>query len=321
MADEVKEKKNYYGVAVGRKIGIYLTYGYSHKQTDKVSGALHQGFMELEECLEFMRNHAEVPEEEWQVYDSRGRGTPLSQFMDNRSDQTLVKGAQVTEDIVHDKIVLNPVLTYITSSFNNSPMPLELIRKCCHEYYTLDELVRAKELLWKVGEANLLPPFKRRRDGPTRPETDAVLEDLTNGIQKLGENDQIPHFAVDAIGLNRVPRVMPSEMNPISMCERLVSLEQRMKAAEEVMSLNVGRALQIEENVSRMTSYAAVAGRTPQILAPRSLISHHVLLMYLAHLCQDLALHISISRRDVQIVWIETRMNALTANVNPTSVL
>ena len=32
------EKKNYYGVAVSRKIGIYLTYGHANKQTDKYGG-------------------------------------------------------------------------------------------------------------------------------------------------------------------------------------------------------------------------------------------------------------------------------------------
>ena len=80
------EEKNYYGVAVGRKIGIYLTYGHANKQTDKYGGALHQGFMTLEECLDFMRNHADTPETEWLVFDNKGRGIPLEQYMDNNQD-------------------------------------------------------------------------------------------------------------------------------------------------------------------------------------------------------------------------------------------
>ena len=54
------DDKNYYCVAKVRQTRIYLSYGYAHKQT--LPGALHQGFQDLDQSIEFMRNHASSPE-------------------------------------------------------------------------------------------------------------------------------------------------------------------------------------------------------------------------------------------------------------------
>ena len=36
---------------------------------DKYPRTLHQGFMDIDECLEFMRNHTISSEDEWNVFD------------------------------------------------------------------------------------------------------------------------------------------------------------------------------------------------------------------------------------------------------------
>jgi len=69
--------KKHYGVAKGRQVGIYLCYGYVHRQTDKYPGALHQGFMDIDECLEFMGNHATSTEDEWNIFDRQGHWIAL----------------------------------------------------------------------------------------------------------------------------------------------------------------------------------------------------------------------------------------------------
>jgi len=60
---------NYYGVAKGRQVRLYLCCGYSYRQTDNYPGSLHQGFVNIDEYLEFMRNHANSTEDELRVFD------------------------------------------------------------------------------------------------------------------------------------------------------------------------------------------------------------------------------------------------------------
>ena len=175
-----------------------------------------------------LRNHAEGSEDKWFVYDSRGNGTPLQDFTEIR-----VKGSNRDVGRGYDKVVLNSVLTFMVNSLTNSPV--EMVKKCCHEYYTLDELVVAKDLLYVVGDNEVLPRYIRRRDGSSHQETDAVIKDLMDGINKLDEHDMLPRFAVDSIGHNIIPRSIPSEINSISMCEWITTLEHRMKHTEDAL--------------------------------------------------------------------------------------
>jgi hypothetical protein len=48
--------KNFYGVAIGRKPGVYTSWALCHEQTDGFSGSCHQGFATLEECLTFLKD-------------------------------------------------------------------------------------------------------------------------------------------------------------------------------------------------------------------------------------------------------------------------
>jgi len=41
----------YYCVAKGRQTGIYMSYGYATKQTDKFPGALQHGFQDLDQSI------------------------------------------------------------------------------------------------------------------------------------------------------------------------------------------------------------------------------------------------------------------------------
>ena len=44
------ETKNYYGVANGRKLGIYTDWGLCQNQTNRYPRALFKGFAEIDDC-------------------------------------------------------------------------------------------------------------------------------------------------------------------------------------------------------------------------------------------------------------------------------
>ena len=150
------------------------------------------------------------------------------------------------------RVTIDPVLTYVAHAINNSPA--ESIKKACRGFYTQEELTIAKEILWKVGDEDELPPYTRRRD------VGKVVDDLVSGIQKLDAADKLPDFAVGPLGLGRVPKATPAEMHPISVCERLNKLEARVHQLDDLeVRMNDAEGL-----LKKVTpTYAAVAASPP----------------------------------------------------------
>ena len=175
---------------------------------------------------------------------------------------------------LYETVVINPTLCYMAASLDNSPA--DHICKCCHDFYTLEELNTAKNVLWEVGDKSIMPAFKKRRDSSNRSEASAVLSDMITVLQKLDAAQKMPKFAVDISGLNRIPKAIPSETNSISMCERLARLENRMAAAEECISTNVCKVIEIEDKVKSQKSYASALTAT-EMPPPSSIppVRHH----------------------------------------------
>ena len=60
-------------------------------------------------------------------------------------------------------------------------------------------LNKAKNILYDVGDKAILPKYKTRRGGSVTPESEAIINDIINGISKLGEQDKISWFVVDVV--------------------------------------------------------------------------------------------------------------------------
>lgn len=110
------------------------------------------------------------------------------------------------------KVVINSVLTYITASLSNSDQ--DSIKNACKQFYSHEELLKAKEVLWGVGNEDILGPLIKRRDSVWCNEVNKVIDDLVTGISKLDMANALPPFAVGSDGLARIPRVSPHETLP-----------------------------------------------------------------------------------------------------------
>ena len=190
-----------------------------------------------------------------------------------QSDQTHPKTVN-RGDVHYQTVVINSVLVYVANSMSNSAA--DTIKKCCSDFYTYEELIAAKNLLWDVGDSKVLPTKKNRREGTTRPVIEAVIDDIVDGMTHLDARDIVPPFGVDILGLNRIPKVIPAETLSLSICERLVSLENRIRNTEDVLSNNVAKTMNLEEKISISTSYAAQVSKSVPVsssdctVAPRS---------------------------------------------------
>ena len=160
-------------------------------------------------------------------------------------------------DEFYTRVTIDPMLTYVAHSINNSP--IESVQRACRGFYTLEEVNKSKEILWNVGDENVLPPFKRRRDSPKMSEIDKTIEDIVSGVHKLDSSSKLPVFAVDPVGLGRIPKAMPAEMHPISVCERINRLEAQITQLADLEA----RMEQAERRIEKVpTSYAAAVAST-----------------------------------------------------------
>ena len=189
------------------------------------------------------------------AFDQHGHGIALNEYIKRLADK--VQSSEVIQDNVFTEVVINYVFIFIVCSLNNSPM--ELVWKICLEYFSIDELVKTKNLFYDAGDKTILPKYKTRRGGSVTPESEAVINDIISGISKLGEQDKMPQFPVDVVSLSRFPKCIPAETNSLSMCEMIRKLEKRMKVTEETLSENVSKSIQIEDKVNNFASYSAIA--------------------------------------------------------------
>ena len=83
---EEKTEKNYYAVAVGKKIGIFKTWGQCHKQTNRSTGALFAGFITLEEAVEFLLENTSMERDAILVFNGRGQSMPLNDYCSGTDD-------------------------------------------------------------------------------------------------------------------------------------------------------------------------------------------------------------------------------------------
>ena len=143
------------------------------------------------------------------------------------------------------RTVVNPVLTYISSSLLHSSA--QATKAACKSFYTLEELLLAKDILWDVGDEKILDKKISRRDSSKGNEVDKVLDDLLTGVNKLSAADQLPMFTVDARGLARIPKAAPHEALPISLCERVNALEEKLKKVMDALCASKHSSPQTQE--------------------------------------------------------------------------
>jgi len=110
---------------------------------------------------------------------------------------------------------------------------MELVRKSYQEFYSVYELIRVKELLYAVDDKTVLPKFIIRRDRSITSETDAVVNDMISGINKLDEPDQL--FAL----LSPIdPQCISAETNALGTRDKILNLEIQNNLSE-----NIGRTI------------------------------------------------------------------------------
>ena len=266
MTDRVGEQKLYYGVANGKKPGIYTSWGLCYKHTNKVSGILFKGFSDIEECIEFMVDHSSVTKADLMVYEEgRSKGKHVDEFIEGLSNIMSEVGVTQDDDMV---MLIHPILSYIAFSLNGGT--IELIKQAVAGYFTSDDICEAKDLIFTKCDEEVIGVKKSRRirDGDARSKTDHDVMDIIEALNKLDAAGKTPDILIKATDLHLIPRSKPEELQSITLVDRVGHMEEKMRWMQEAIDKTFAVNMSLNDRVSDIekdkTSYAEIAKRNAQ---------------------------------------------------------
>lgn len=135
-----------------------------------------------------------------------------------------------------DDIILDPVLCYVEIARNTSSKRAS--SSTVAERFSIDQIRAARSALWEKGglDPKLLP---ERRDGKNRSASEALVNDIMEGFEKLDSTGHLPTFALRAQDILMFPRLLPEEINASSLAERLGDVEEAVKGLRQIVEYNL----------------------------------------------------------------------------------
>lgn len=279
MASKERNSNNYYGVAVGKKPGIYTTWGQCHKQTNRVADALFEGFENIADCVNFMKIHSEMQESEMHVFDDRGRPTALQEYIRNithvdddiEDDDDADNIDNNDENNADATVIMNPVLSYIVFAMQNGTVMN--LKRAVAGHFPIDHISDAKDMLFSKCDIDIIgsKKIRRMRDGDAKIKIDNEIQDIIEAINKLDKAEKMPIVVIRADQLHMIPRSNPEELNSISVVDRLNKMEQKMSQMQDTIDSSVAKNLELSDRLHAVenttTSYAAVTKKNERIIS------------------------------------------------------
>lgn len=128
-------------------------------------------------------------------------------------------------------IIVDELLTFIISYNSNSNV--ENIKKSVISFYSPEEIIESKKLLWSVC-SDKLENYVERKSTDKRTSAEANFYDIINAINNLDADDNVPQFA--AVNLNKIPKFIPEELNTLSIINRLNFLENKFQVNSDILA-------------------------------------------------------------------------------------
>ena len=174
------------------------------------------------------------------------------------------------EDAEEDSpVVQSELLTYVVHYYQRNSA--EKIKNTVLAFYTAEEIVTAKTVIWHAYE-NCLPPERRRGTTDKRSANEANLTDIIGAVSDLDAKGKVLSGRFCAMKLDRLPKYAPEETNVMAMMDRMRVVELQLNEVQDLSTRNreciVKNARHICEVGSRNSgadkpSYSAVVSNSP----------------------------------------------------------
>ena len=139
-------------------------------------------------------------------------------------------------------ININELLTYVCHYIDNST--INNVKKVIEFFYSEDEILVAKQLLWDVASENL-EPIVVRKTSNKRTCAAASIDDIFDAVTKLDSENKLPRFV--ASDLARLPDRQPEELNLMYIIERVATIENKIKSQEDIINDHAIQILKLND--------------------------------------------------------------------------
>ena len=153
-----------------------------------------------------------------------------------QEEHTQDENTQNTQKLYGQSVVCE--LLCFAQHFLNCSAPNN-VKNITVNFYTDDEIIAAKRVLWSENNKPFLAKYADRRNTNLRTGAEANIDDIftaLSALDKLEDVDKKTQYA--AHNLSRLPSENPEDLNKVSMLQRLNALERRFKSLENNISEN-----------------------------------------------------------------------------------
>ena len=123
-----------------------------------------------------------------------------------------------TGGAAHVSVTVNTLLAY--AQYCISCATSDNTRHVLCSHFSAEEINEAKDVLWEKLEL----PEQKRTNSSKRPVSEANVGDIMSALYKLDISADNQLFHVDSMGIGRLPRFNPENLNVVALDHRLAEL-------------------------------------------------------------------------------------------------
>ena len=128
-------------------------------------------------------------------------------------------------------IIINELLTYAIHYIHSSI--IDNIKKCINQFYSEDDILEAKKVLWSISN-DVLGAMQERKSTKARNASIANINDIFDALMKLDSLDKLPNAV--AKNIDKVPSRQPEELNLLYVVQRVAELERAKEEHNETLT-------------------------------------------------------------------------------------
>ena len=133
------------------------------------------------------------------------------------------------------ELMINSVLAYVYAINKSTRDNLVTV---LDSSYTDKEVSDVRDVLWPVGGVELLGECPGRNDSSKRSRRHALCCDIYDAMRKMDAADaKMPTYVVDPVGIGRIPKCCPDNLNVDAMDQRIRDLEKRCVTLDATLTM------------------------------------------------------------------------------------
>ena len=149
-------------------------------------------------------------------------------------------------DLNSHNLIINELLSFVSHYLKGDKRDLDVIKQSTLNFYSLDEILESKKLLWSICK-DILNDYIERKSSENRSSKEASINDIFDAMIKLTDESMLPVFVVKDI--ENLPDKPPQNT---LLLKKINQLEANFKSNEDALASFAADVIQIKDSNSQM---------------------------------------------------------------------